>query len=190
MQKIPTVFIRDKQNPKLVTCEVDPDCKWVIDGEGIATEKYDGSACLILHGQLFRRHRVKEGKALPPGWIHWSLDPNQLSGHGWAIVGDSTADQYHREAWGLLEWLEGQTYELVGPSLQKNPYELPRHELWRHGLHEFHIGWQAPRTFQWVHDWLRDTLIEGIVWHHPDGRMAKIKRRDFGFRWPVKDERQ
>ena len=21
--------------------------------------------------------------------------------------------------------------------------------------------------------------MEGIVWHHPDGRMAKLKRRDF-----------
>ena len=27
--------------------------------------------------------------------------------------------------------------------------------------------------------------IEGIVWHHPDGRMAKIKRRDFGLSWPI-----
>jgi hypothetical protein len=26
--------------------------------------------------------------------------------------------------------------------------------------------------------------IEGIVWHHQDGRMAKIKRRDFGYPWP------
>ena len=28
--------------------------------------------------------------------------------------------------------------------------------------------------------------IEGIVWHHPDGRMAKIKARDFGIQWPPK----
>ena len=25
--------------------------------------------------------------------------------------------------------------------------------------------------------------LEGIVWHHPDGRWAKIKRRDFGLKW-------
>jgi hypothetical protein len=24
--------------------------------------------------------------------------------------------------------------------------------------------------------------IEGIVWHHPDGRMAKIKGKDFGIK--------
>lgn len=34
-----------------------------------------------------------------------------------------------------------------------------------------------------THDELRGYLLmhtfEGIVWHHPDGRMAKLKRRDF-----------
>jgi hypothetical protein len=24
--------------------------------------------------------------------------------------------------------------------------------------------------------------IEGIVWHHPDGKMVKIKTRDFGIK--------
>jgi hypothetical protein len=36
-------------------------------------------------------------------------------------------------------------------------------------------------------EWFRQTTehgweaakYEGVVWHHPDGRMAKIKRRDF-----------
>jgi hypothetical protein len=28
-------------------------------------------------------------------------------------------------------------------------------------------------------DYLRDKPIEGIVWHHEDGRMVKIKKADF-----------
>ena len=28
-------------------------------------------------------------------------------------------------------------------------------------------------------EWLTARRYEGIVWHHPDGRMAKLKRRDF-----------
>jgi len=28
----------------------------------------------------------------------------------------------------------------------------------------------------------KERNIEGIVWHHPDGRMAKIKARDFGIK--------
>lgn len=30
---------------------------------------------------------------------------------------------------------------------------------------------------------LVENVIEGLVWHHDDGRMAKIKRRDFGLKW-------
>ena len=55
MKKIPTLFIRDASNPKFVTREVNPECQWVIDGEGVATRKWDGSACLIRGGKLFKR---------------------------------------------------------------------------------------------------------------------------------------
>jgi hypothetical protein len=43
-----------------------------------------------------------------------------------------------------------------------------------------------PRTFDEIREWLDDPEFpfEGIVWHHPDGRMAKVKARDFGIRWP------
>lgn len=42
MQKIPTLFVRDPSNPKAVTAEVNPDCAWVLAGEGIATRKPGG----------------------------------------------------------------------------------------------------------------------------------------------------
>ena len=38
----------------------------------------------------------------------------------------------------------------------------------------------APRSFNELREWLKDRDIEGIVFHHPDGRMGKIKKRDFG----------
>jgi hypothetical protein len=31
-----------------------------------------------------------------------------------------------------------------------------------------------------IAQYLREHDIKGIVWHHPDGRMAKIKGKDFG----------
>ena len=37
----------------------------------------------------------------------------------------------------------------------------------------------APRDFDGLAAWLREHPFEGIVWHHPDGRMAKLKARDF-----------
>lgn len=44
------------------------------------------------------------------------------------------------------------------------------------------VDWEpakAPRDWEGLREWLRDRPFEGIVWHHPDGRMAKLKRRDF-----------
>ena len=40
----------------------------------------------------------------------------------------------------------------------------------------------APRTFDALREWLAGHDIEGVVFHHPDGRMAKIKLRDFGLK--------
>ena len=42
-----------------------------------------------------------------------------------------------------------------------------------------------PRDFETVEAFLKKEAIEGIVWHHEDGRMAKIKRSDFGIKWPL-----
>jgi hypothetical protein len=39
----------------------------------------------------------------------------------------------------------------------------------------------APRTFDALRAYLQRD-IEGIVWHHEDGRMVKIKGKDFGIR--------
>lgn len=33
-----------------------------------------------------------------------------------------------------------------------------------------------------LRSYLSAGVFEGIVWHHPDGRMVKIKAKDFGLR--------
>ena len=38
------------------------------------------------------------------------------------------------------------------------------------------------RDFDSIRDFLSTAGIEGIVWHHDDGRMVKIKARDFGIK--------
>lgn len=179
MKKIPSLFLRDKSNPKVVTRDVDPECKWVTSGEGIATMKWDGSACMIWRGRLYRRHEHKSDKgAAPTGWVHCSLDWTQRSGHGWVPVGDSPSDRYHVEAFDY--GLPDGTYELVGPQVQGNPYGLDKHRLYPHGRAYL----DAPRTYDDLAEWLVGLDGEGIVWHHDDGRMAKAKRRDFGLYWP------
>jgi hypothetical protein len=70
------------------------------------------------------------------------------------------------------------TYELVGPKIQGNPERRVKHELISH---EYSDPYEIPnRTFEGIKEFMRDLDIEGIVFHHPDGRMAKIKKKDFG----------
>lgn len=71
------------------------------------------------------------------------------------------------------------TYELCGPKIDGNPEGFPEHVLIRHGHTELP---QAPRTFDGLRAWLAERDIEGIVFHHADGRMCKIKTKDFGLK--------
>lgn len=180
LKKIPTIFVRDSANPKLVTRERTPDCQWVFDGEGVATRKTDGTACLIRDGRLYKRLEWKEGKGdAPPEWLHHDFDPNIRHGHGWIPVGIGPDDWMHRD----VQWkhLAPGTYELVGPKIGKNPERAESLTLTRHGDVCYP---DAPRDFDGLSTWLAEHEIEGLVWHHQDGRMAKIKARDFGIRWP------
>lgn len=186
MKKIPTLFVRG--DDRMVRNEVAPGCEWVIDGEGVATVKYDGTACMVLGGMLYKRHRLKAGKPVPDGWLHHDFDSAATSGHGWLPVGDGAEDRWHRSALANMQlggWslgaFAGQTFELIGPRVQGNPHGAIGHCLVLHG-HDL-LG--APRTFDELRDFLGDLEEEGVVWHHTDGRMAKLKRRDFGYQWPV-----
>jgi hypothetical protein len=71
------------------------------------------------------------------------------------------------------------TYELVGPKIQGNPENALRNVLVKHGECPLE---NVPRDFVGIKAYLPERDIEGIVWHHPDGRMAKIKAKDFGIR--------
>lgn len=186
MKKIPTIFIRDPANMARVTDECNPDALWVFQGEGVATEKFDGTACLVRDGQLYKRYDAKHGKTPPNRFEPAQPEPDPITGHwpGWLPVGVGSEDVYHREAWeNLTASIEDGTYELVGPKVQGNPYALSRHQLWLHGITRL---FECPREFNPLCEYLTINATEGIVWHHPDGRMAKIKRRDFGLLWPVK----
>lgn len=191
MKKIPSLFVRDWNGPHkgLVTREVNPECAWVVAGEGTATRKRDGTACAIIGGKLYKRHDCKKGskwaKNPPSDWIACQ-EPDPVTGHWphWAPVGDGPADQYHREAIGDLSAMgdtcDG-TWELCGPHFQTNPEGLKAECFFRHGSE---VLTDCPRDFDGLVAYLTANVMEGIVWHHPDGRMAKIKARDFGIAWP------
>ena len=57
MKKIISLFQRNYDGDRLVRDEVVPGAEWVIAGEGVATEKYDGTSCMVRGGELLTRTR-------------------------------------------------------------------------------------------------------------------------------------
>lgn len=177
MKKIPTIFKRNLVEHKL-TDECNPDCLWVFKGEGMATRKWDGTCCLIMDGGLFKRREVKKGKPIPSLFV--VIDFDEVTGKrvGWMPVTDE--DKWHIEAFKPGQ--KDGTYELVGPKVQGNPEEFDSHTLISHADSYDYI--EAPIYYNSLKAWLEPMNIEGLVWHHPDGRMAKIKKKDFGLKRP------
>lgn len=180
MKKTPTIFVRDmSKQPALVTPEWKAGCEWVRDGEGAATLKLDGTCCMVRDGKLYKRRELKAGQPAPADFEKADFDDETGKTVGWVPVGDGPDDKYHREAFGSGGFSDG-TFELMGPKIQGNKRNLSAHLLIRHGSELIE---ENPRSFDELRAFLDRNQIEGIVWHHPDGRMAKIKRKDFGFRW-------
>lgn len=177
MQKIISLFQRNYDGDRLVRNEVVPGAEWVLAGEGVATRKFDGTCCLVRAGKLYKRYDAKAGKT-PPEGFEAAQEPDEKTGHwpGWLPVGDGPEDRWHREAWENDTSLPDGTYELCGPKIQGNPEGFSTHTLVLHGIE---ILGDCPRDFDGIREYLRERSIEGVVWHHNDGRAVKIKRKDF-----------
>ncbi len=185
MKKVITLYQRDYEATRRVFDAVVPGAEWVLAGEGRPTEKIDGTSCLIRDGKLYKRYELKKGRVAPPNFEPaQELDPVTGEVPGWFPVTDAPDDRWHRQAWDTEgKLLPNGTYELIGPKVQGNKYKLAQHLFRAHGDVTL-LGIPSPITFESIKSWLQfHPEYEGIVWHHPDGRMVKIKRRDFGFRW-------
>jgi hypothetical protein len=205
MKKIISLFKRDYDGNRQVYDEIVEGAGWVALNLGYPTEKVDGTSCLYRDGILYKRYdrkvskqakRKKENlqpedfKPASDGWIPAEDNPNVHTGHwpGWLPVGAGPEDQYHREGLANTPNLADGTYELIGPKVQGNPYNLEHHILHKHGepLTIDLDNDSVPRDFAGLKQWFAQRNIEGIVWHHPEEGMVKIKRKDFGFPFPDK----
>jgi hypothetical protein len=184
MQKIPTMFMRDEsQKGHPVKDEIKPECQWVLDGEGIATRKIDGTNVKIVAGQLFKRQKPKARDYDEASYV-----PCDRA---------NPADKWSYEGMDAGHDGDG-IYELIGPKVQGNPDGRKAHVLVRvvppshyvsldqDGIRS--IAHRYGLTFTGLRQWLTDHPVEGLVFHHDDGRLAKIKRRDFGLPWPVRGD--
>lgn len=199
MKKMKPVFIIDRETD-LATQQVDPENEWVINGEGIATIKFDGEAAMIQNGKVYRRYSRKltkkwnrvfknkkaKGekftptnemfKELPEGAISLeeTFDPVTLHWPFWVPVTEDKGNFMYHEAIEGKTFEDG-TYELVGPKVQNNPHNLDKHELWKHGSDVIVLD---NIDFESIKEILKKLEFEGLVFHNKDGRMAKIRRKD------------
>lgn len=189
MRKIPTIFLRDEQDRRYVTDVIDPQCAWVFTDRGVkGTRKYDGT-CTMLDdaGNWGARREIKPGKEIPPYFVESELDETTGKTVGWEPIGYSSFSRWHaealREADETVEdsagWKPG-TYELIGPKVNGNPECYEHHWLIRHADAE--VCMDGTISVDGVRDRVRELHArdgqEGIVFVHPDGRMAKLKARD------------
>jgi len=198
MKKIPCLFKRKFENHKATLLKnVSEGCEWVLEGVGKATIKYDGSACAVIGGRLYARYDCKPSKKarkLHEKGDDWSLEdfntppansvpcqePDLVTGHypHWVLVEDQPEYKYHREAFEGIEFKDG-TYELMGEKINGNKSNLVGHALVRHGVDVVEIE----RTFEGIRQYLKSCNEEGVVFYNPDGRMCKIRKKDYGFDW-------
>jgi hypothetical protein len=205
VHSIPTLYLREFNTEARITPVVRDGCWWVVNGQGKATRLYDGVCVawlptihakpaygreipLLNVGALgvsvdwFQRVKIPASVKLPDDFT--VIDQNRITGTwlGWQPVDlekDPLADAL-RVASGSLgdpATVPFGTYELCGPGIKDNADGFERPTLIRHADAEQLDD--VPNEFHALMEWLVEhEQHQGVVWRHPDGRMAKIRRTD------------
>ena len=189
MKKIPTLFER-KFLPKhkvITKPNVVKGFEWVLEGEGDATVKFDGSCCAVINGVFYKRYDAK-GKNIPAGAIKCQDEPDPITGHFpcWVKCSRTNpADKWFWNAFDNTNDITDGTYEAIGKHFQGNPYNMDIDYLIRHGKTIIPL---ADRSFQGIKQYLAERAnngagIEGFVFWKDGVPQCKIKSSDFGIDW-------
>lgn len=189
--KLESPFVR-KLNEKeeyIVTPEVAEGYEWVFENpDVIVVEKLHGTNVSI----------VIENGTITSIWNRTARIPFFNKGKEW--ISQGLIESYLR---GYCELPDGQHFgELIGPKVNGNPYGLDKH-IWipfeTYGKeHLRYRSWgKYPKTYDSISAWFKDLqplyswkihgqaydkhFVEGIVFYHPDGRMAKLRVDMFDF---------
>lgn len=187
MKKIPTLFEREFEYNKVVHINNKPipGMEWVMEGEGIATIKWDGACCAIIDGIFYKRFDAKHGRPIPEGAIRCEEKPDPVTGHLPCFVPcdrDKPQDKWFFAAYDNSDVQMDGTYEAIGPHFQANPYHLEKDILIPHGKDIVEVE----RTFEGIRAYLESHAIEGLVFWKDGKPQCKIKSKDFGINWKQK----
>jgi len=194
MPKLQSPFKRflKENGDYVVTPEVEEGYNWVFDDESVmAIEKLHGTNVSIV---------IKEGVVMEV-YNRTERIPFINKGKKWIIEGLLNSKER-----GYLEFLgDGQHFgELIGPRVNGNPYKVDVH-LWIpfNCFCQKHLRYKSwgkyPKDFNTISEWFKELMplytsmkgdregfVEGIVFTHPDGRMAKLRCNMFDW---FKEER-
>ena len=183
--KSPFKRILKENGDYVVTPEIEEGYEWVFEDEKVmAIEKLHGTnvSIVILEGTVTQVYNRSE------------RIPFITKGKKWIIEGLLKSKER-----GYLEFLgDGQFFgELIGPKINGNPYKLNEH-LWIpfNTFCQKHLKYKSwgkyPKDFNTISEWFKELFplfsamkgdkkgfIEGIVFTHPDGRMAKLRKNMF-----------
>lgn len=194
MPKLESPFVREMINGNyVVTPKIAEGYEWVFQDDSVrAIEKLHGTCVSIIleegaiKGIYNRTNRI--------GFFNKDKGKNAI------MLG--LLNSYGR---GYMDMLpDGQHFgEILGPHVNGNPYQIDGHiwipfktYAWEHLAYK---SWgKYPKDFDTISNWFKELMplysyrvhgreskinhfVEGIVFTHPDGRMAKLRRDMFPF---------
>jgi hypothetical protein len=191
MPKLESPFIRENINGDyVVTPKIAEGYEWVFEDDSVmAIEKLHGTNVSII---------IEEG-TITSVWNRSARIPPFNKGKDFVTRG--VLNSFQR---GYCDLPDGQWFgELVGPKVNGNPYNLgdwlwiPFSTYGKKNLSYKSWG-KYPKTYEAISEWFKDLMplfcmkvqgkgpeeitypfVEGIVFTHPDGRLAKLRRDMF-----------
>lgn len=185
--KIQSPFVRENIDGRyVVTPRIAEGYEWVFTDDSVAClEKLDGTNVSII---------MRDG-AVQSIWNRTNQIHFFDTGKSFIVKGLINAAER-----GYLALPEGQHFgELIGPKVNGDSYQLREH-IWipfkTYAMeHLRYKSWgKYPRDYATISRWFQEDIFslyfarlnkgckrypEGVVFHHPDGRMAKLRRDMF-----------
>lgn len=192
--KIKSPFIRETISGRyIVTPKIEPGYEWVFEDSGVkAVDKLHGTnICVFLDNGVVKSIDNRITRILENPYIHARMDKNAAR----AVMGVLNA---LKKNW--IPNIDGRIYgELIAPDINGNihgvnsPYFVPFDYLNKKCHWTSWVRNDYPKTFESISEWFKelpslfckrmnlDGNAEGLIFLHPDGRRAKL-RKDM-FQW-------
>ena len=190
MKPIPSLFLRHPYDDRFVIDERNPACKWVFQRQGTAYELYNGEGCLIRENRIYKRYVYSHYFPKPNGFISCQTVNSLKLEYGWLPVSQAEKDKPYRDAFETFRKMENSTFyksgegpincdtfELVGPGVKDNIYQLKHNWLISHKYNRVE---NISRIYKKLLEYFYNTGMYGLVFYKKDGSgLAKIKYTDF-----------